>query len=284
MVALEEIAEPHFQRMGPMLCTVEILTIGNELLTGKTVNTNAAWLAKSSTSIGGLVTRATTVRDNLTNIGAAVREILKRKPAILLISGGLGPTFDDMTLQALARSTKRPLVINKIALHMVREKYRSLAHRHILPLTNARKKMAIFPKGAKPLPNPIGTAPGVLLHIGRSTIICLPGVPSELRSMFEASVSNIVSGQSAGFGRKSKSVHVSGVFESEIAPIIDRVMRKNPGVYIKSHPGGREGRTQSKIELEFSFESSELLDAKKKINYAITDMLQNLSGKGKILK
>ena len=267
-----------------MLCTIEILTIGNELLTGKTVNTNATWLAKRATSLGGLVARVTTVRDNLTAIGTAIREILKRKPVILLISGGLGPTFDDMTLQALGNTTKRPLSVNKIALSMVKQKYRSLAHGRRLPLTKARRKMAILPKGAEALPNLVGTAPGVLLQMGKSTVICLPGVPSELRHIFETSVSGLVSSWSAGFGRNSKSVHISGVFESEMAPLIDRVMRRNPGVYIKSHPGSREGRTRSKIELEFSFESSEPLNAQKEIDCAIADMLRILPGREKIVK
>ncbi len=267
-----------------MLCTVEVLSIGNELLTGKTANTNATWLAQHTTSLGGFVTRVTTVRDNLATIETTIREILRRKPTVLLVSGGLGPTFDDMTLKALANSTKRPLEVNKAALQMVREKYRSLIHKHRLPLTKARTKMATLPKGAQALPNPVGTAPGVLLQIGRSTIICLPGVPSELEKIFETSISRMISVYSAGFLRESKSLHVSGILESEMAPLVDRVMRMNPGVYIKSHPGGRERRARSKIELEFSFESSNLTDAQKKIECAINDMAQILSKKGKIVK
>lgn len=103
--------------------TLEIICIGNELLIGKTSNTNATWLAKSVTSLGLPVTRIAVVEDDVDEIAGTIREALARKPKLIITTGGLGPTFDDKTLEGIAKALGRRLEVNANALRMVRTKY-----------------------------------------------------------------------------------------------------------------------------------------------------------------
>jgi molybdenum cofactor synthesis domain-containing protein len=106
---------------------MEIICVGNELLIGKTLNTNAQWIAKQATALGIAVKRVTVVADDVNEIAKAVREALSRKPQFIVTTGGLGPTFDDKTLAGIAEALKRMLAVNAEALAMVRKKYEAYA-------------------------------------------------------------------------------------------------------------------------------------------------------------
>jgi len=216
---------------------MEILCIGNELLIGKTLNTNAHWLAKRATSLGINVKRITIVGDYVEEIVAAVKEALQRRPQFIITTGGLGPTFDDKTLEGLAKALDQKLAVNKKALEMIIKKYEAYFGRKMRKreLTPARAKMATLPKGAKPLFNPAGTAPGVLINVKGTRLAALPGVPPEMEAIFEEYLAPMLkkaAGKTAFFER---SIHVNGIVESVLAPLIDKAMRDNPHVYVKSH-------------------------------------------------
>lgn len=187
--------------------------------------------------MGWRLERVTQIRDSLNAIKSSVRESLLRKPKVLITLGGLGPTHDDVTLHGVGLAIRRPLRLNKEALELVKERYRKL---EIKPeLTVYRKKMAILPRDAKPLPNPVGTAPGVMILSGRTTIISLPGVPSEMKAIFQ--------GSTLTFIRRLRSkppvevqARIVGIIESALAPILEEARRVFPGIYFKSHPRGRE--------------------------------------------
>lgn len=236
----------------------EILTIGNELLIGKILNTNAQWLSRRITSLGGRVTRIITIGDDVDEISTTIRDCLSRKPDFIITVGGLGPTFDDKTLEGVAYAVNVKLEVNEEALKMVKMKYESLgrARGEKIELTPPRVKMATLPKGSKPLRNPVGTAPGVLLEADGVAIVCLPGVPEEMKAIFEDSIGPIIRGKSKLFFCE-KSLRLEGIYESDLAPIIDQVLKMNPKVYIKSHPKREEGGAY--IELHFST-SDESLD------------------------
>ncbi len=140
----------------------EVLTIGDELLTGNTVDSNSAFIAKKLTERGGYwVRRKTTVGDDVGGeIEGVIREILERKPEVLVISGGLGPTHDDVTMLAVAEALGRKLVLCEPCLERLREFYRELHERGGMiddpNLNEARKKMAYLPEGAEPLENTEG--------------------------------------------------------------------------------------------------------------------------------
>jgi len=232
-------------------CVVEILSVGNELLLGNTVNTNATWIAAQATAAGAEVRRITTVEDNLGEISAAVKESLRREPNFLIITGGIGPTFDDMTLKGVAKSLGRRMKLDPNAVVMIRNHYARRFEGKVMKLTKPRLKMARIPERSMPLFNPVGTAPGVSLSLNRADIFCLPGVPSEAKAIFQQSILPKLRARAGGRPYLEKWVKIEGIMESSLAPIIDHVMSRVPGVYIKSHPRGVENG-RSRIELHFS--------------------------------
>ena len=252
---------------------MEMICVGNELLIGKTLNTNAKWLAKQSTVLGLTVKRVTVVADDVKEIANAVREAVGRKPQFLVTTGGLGPTFDDKTLEGIAAALNRKLAVNTEALRMVREKYEAYARERgtePVELTQARVKMATLPENAEPLFNSVGTAPGVRLDLERTTLFALPGVPSEMRVIFKGVVAPLFGQVSGGSSFYEKSVYVEGVMESGLAPLIDRVMRDNAGVYVKSHPKGRESVPH--IEVHFSVVADDCGVAEENLRRAVAQL------------
>jgi len=212
-----------------------LLSIGNELLIGRIVNTNAAWLGEKLTLLGFRVRRIVTVPDELADIEEEVGRAFERA-RVVITTGGLGPTYDDITLEGVARAVGRRLVLHPEALEMVRSFYEARG----LPLTEERKKMAMLPEGAEPIPNPVGAAPGSLLRIGGKLIVSLPGVPSEMKAMFEAYVEPVLRSLAPDIVVVECGARIEGVPESSLAPIIRRAARMFEDVYVKSHPKGHE--------------------------------------------
>ncbi len=227
-----------------------MLAVGKELLIGRTLNSNAFWAGRRLSRMGSMLKEVTTVDDDLDEIASAFREITARSPDFLVVVGGLGPTPDDMTLEGVARALGVPIRRSEAALSMIRAHY---ARRGLgkMELTQARVKMARLPKGAEPVPNEVGTAPGVRLEVGRTTVFCLPGVPEEMRAIFRGSVEPEVRSKLGRIHRKYITMKLEGVLESALAPLLAEELRKHPGAYIKSHPRGiKEG--VSRIELDIA--------------------------------
>jgi nicotinamide-nucleotide amidase len=264
---------------------VEIVCVGNELLIGKTLNTNAHWLAKRITTLGLNIKRITVVGDNLEDISAAIKEAIQRKPCFIITTGGLGPTFDDMTLEGVAKGLGRGLEENREALDMVKKKYQQyVAEGRVekYEMTPHRTKMARLPKDATPLLNPVGTAPGVLVEEGDVKLVMLPGVPSEMIAIFDGSVEPMLKQVSRGMMFFEASLDVREMPESQLAPLIDEVMHDNPYVYLKSHPQASEKVPH--LELHVSTTSNNPKTARQRIGRVIiqiTDMIQEKGGKVK---
>jgi len=266
---------------------MEIICVGNELLIGKTLNTNATWLAKRTTSLGFKVGRVTVVGDDVGEIGKALCEALRRKPKLILTTGGLGPTFDDKTLEGIAKGLHLKLGVNPEALKMLTEKYRAyLQQREIkkVELTPARLKMATLPKGAKPLPNPVGTAPAVMVKANETYIVALPGVPPEMQAIFNESLASLIKKEAGKTAFYERSIYADCIMESTLAPLIDQVMHDNPYVYIKSHVYTKsrlrvEGK-KSHIELHFSTSGEEPEAAKSRLKEAVVRMSELVEKNG----
>lgn len=214
-----------------------IMTIGNEVLDGVILDTNGNWMELRLSALGVVIERQTSVRDTIADIGRGLA-YLRETCSLVITSGGLGPTHDDMTLSAVATSLGLQMEEDKDALSIVQRQYQHLYEQGIVTspdLTDSRRKMALLPVGSFPLDNTVGGAPGVMIVRDGTTIFCLPGVPRELRAIFESSVRPWVE-------KKSTQRYFERIVEFEItdetvfSPFIDRVMRKNPGVYIKSMP------------------------------------------------
>jgi nicotinamide-nucleotide amidase len=239
---------------------VELLTVGKELLIGRTLNTNAKWIGGRLARMGLIMKVVTTIDDDLVEISSALGEILRREPDFLITVGGLGPTLDDMTLQGIAQGLHLKLQLNHRALSMIKEHYvsRGLAN---IELTPARRKMATLPATAVPVPNDAGTAPGVRLVRGRTVIFSLPGVPAEMRSIFRGSVEPEVKMKLGPLARKTFRIKMEGMMESALAPLIASEMKRHPGAYIKSHPRGVENGV-SNIEVDVAVIAEEMKTAR----------------------
>jgi len=161
----------------------ELLAIGSELTSGHTVNTNAQFLARQLQELGIACVRQATVADDHFLIMQAVREALRRS-RLLLMTGGLGPTFDDVTLAAVSQATGRRLVFVPSVARQIRAFCRKRRRR----LNRLALRQAYLPAGATALPNPVGTAPGVWLPLKGTLLVALPGVPQEMRSIMERTV------------------------------------------------------------------------------------------------
>lgn len=217
---------------------VELLCVGNELLSGITLNSNAHWLGGRIAEAGGVLRRITTVRDDLGEISAAVRESLGRQPDILVTTGGLGATYDDMTLEGVAMALGRKTRLDERAVEMLR---RSYARRHLnYELNEVRLKMATVPEGSTPLENTVGSAPAVSVSLDGATIFCLQGVPGEMQQAFDDYVLPAIRQRIGSFYSKEVNYMVRGVTEAMLAPALLRLVESQPKeqVYVKTHPQG----------------------------------------------
>jgi molybdenum cofactor synthesis domain-containing protein len=217
--------------------TVELFIIGNELLIGEIQDINTSWLCHEFHQLGGRVERVTLLRDDIGVIAGELRQAIGRAPRIILTSGGLGPTVDDLTLAAVAEGTGCPLRLDETAREMVRQRFDELTGQGILSeggLNPAREKMARLPAGATPLHNPVGTAPGVLLNTGGTTIVSLPGVPSELKGIFASSLQPFLDKTFPRGCAVLRTISVLCNDESLMEPVLSRIVREHPHIYLKS--------------------------------------------------
>jgi len=215
----------------------EIVAVGRELLSGHTVDTNSAWIATRLGALGADVRRIVAVDDEPAEVVRELRDARTRGARLLLTTGGLGPTFDDRTLEGVAGALGRPLLEHPEALAFVTRRYAELAATGAVgdaAVTPPRRKMAVLPAGATMVDNPVGTAPGVLVVDGDVTVLAVPGVPAEMRAVVEAAVPSLLPLLAAAGARVVREV-ASGVGdESVLAGISTRVMAEVPGVYLKS--------------------------------------------------
>jgi nicotinamide-nucleotide amidase len=157
---------------------VEILSTGDELLTGQVVDTNSAWLMDRLWDLGVMVRRKTLVGDDRGDLDLALRETSARAD-VVVVSGGMGPTEDDLTAERVAAVMGVPLELDVASLRAIEERFRRFGR----TMTPNNEKQARFPRGAEIVPNRFGTAPGFSVRLGRGEVICLPGVPVEFRGL-----------------------------------------------------------------------------------------------------
>jgi nicotinamide-nucleotide amidase len=220
---------------------VELIAVGREILRGRVLDTNSNWLAKELTSMGGEVGRICVVDDVPEEIGREIHGAMQHGAGVIFTTGGLGPTFDDRTLESIAQALDLPLVRHTAAYAFIADTYQRLhaegavAHQAMVP---SREKMALLPQGAEMLPNPTGSAPGMLLHWRQQLIIAMPGPPGEMRPMFQASVAPLLRARWAGWHRVEMRVQTDVADESLLNPLFERVMVAVAGSYLKADPKG----------------------------------------------
>ena len=220
-----------------MSTVVEIIAVGNELLLGDVLDTNSHWLCAHLTGLGALVRQVCQVRDDVGAIEMAIRRALDRDTRLIITTGGLGPTADDLTLEGVARAIGRELGLHPLAYEWVSAKYKEferLGYVDSSEITPSRAKMAQLPIGAEPLANDVGAAPGVVLHTSGCTLVSLPGVPAELKAIFQGALRPILEDLfGKGVFREWKA-QIDYGDESVLAPLLQDVAAAHPAVYVKS--------------------------------------------------
>lgn len=213
----------------------EIITSGTELLLGETVDTNSTYIARALRDIGVNLYFKTSVGDNIERMALALRQALARAD-VLITTGGLGPTVDDVTREAIAAATGRGLVVNAECLAHMEALYARWGRK----ISDNNRRQVNLPVGALPILNPVGTAPGFIVETDQGTIIALPGVPREMeRLMQDAVLPYLV--QRLGAEQsviKARALRTVGLPESWIDEKIDIQMRSaNPTVGLSAHLG-----------------------------------------------
>ncbi len=257
-----------------------LFTLGNEVVEGRVVNTNASYLGRRLTLLGFKVIGNVSLIDDVDIISNHLRYVVKTyKPMLIVTTGGLGPTPDDRTLEAVAKAFNKRLILNDEALKMIREKYSEIN----LPMTEERVKMAYLPEGAIPIPNPIGTAPGSWLEIPELNlvVISLPGVPRELEAMWEGWVEKKLRVIGPKIHILEETFTVVGIPESTAAKVLKEIQKEYSNVYIKTHPKGHEIRGP-KLEVYImasSRERGEALRVAKNVKELLIKRFIELGGK-----
>ncbi len=225
----------------------EIITSGTELLLGDLVDTNAAYLSRQLRALGIDVHYRTTVGDNEERTAAAVSLALSRAD-LVITTGGLGPTVDDVTRQAVAISTGRPLVLHPELVAAIEARFRSFGSQ----MTENNIQQAYIPEGAVVIENPVGTAPCFAVETPTGTVISLPGVPRELEYLMEK---RVIPYPRERFGLheiiKTRVLKTCAIGESALGQKIDDLMQShNPTVGLNAHAGQTDVRITAKAATE----------------------------------
>ncbi len=235
----------------------EILTIGTELLLGQNIDTNSAYIGEQLAEAGIDVYWKTTVGDNEGRIGEAFRLALARSE-IVISTGGLGPTEDDLTCRVIAAVLARSLILDATVLEAVRRRFGERG----LAMSKNNERQALIPEGATVLPNPRGTAPGLFVRLedGRA-LVAMPGVPSEMQPMLRDAV---IPRLRKWFGVKarirSRVLKTCGITESKLDEIIGDLSRssRNPTIALLAHAG--EIHIRLTVKSDSDGEGERLLD------------------------
>jgi nicotinamide-nucleotide amidase len=204
--------------------TAAILSIGTELTRGELINTNAAWLGDELTKLGFEVTEHATVDDDLDRMVTQIRRFSEHH-RVVIATGGLGPTSDDLTTLAAARAGGVGLRRDERVVEGIRQKFQAFGR--VMPESNA--KQGDFPERADVLPNPVGTAPGFAMTIGGARLFFVPGVPREMKHIFRESILPAIAALAE---RRTHQVHIRtfGMTESGVAQAIRHLEQKHEGL------------------------------------------------------
>jgi competence/damage-inducible protein CinA-like protein len=227
--------------------TAEILTIGTEILLGEIVDTNTRYLAHKLRQHGIDLYRQTTVGDNVDRISQAIQNSLSSAD-IIITTGGLGPTVDDPTRQAVALAVGVEIEFREELWQQIKDRYRRFGR---IPTEN-NKRQAFIPQGAIPIENPVGTAPAFIFEKNDSSIIALPGVPREMEYLIEHTIiPYLINRLDLHSVIKARIIHTAGVGESQIDELIgDLELFSNPTVGLAAHSGQVDVRITAKAETE----------------------------------
>ncbi len=243
--------------------SAEIVAIGSEMLLGELVDTNSAWISQRLAALGVGIYRHTTVGDNKDRIVTAIKEAAARSN-LVLTTGGLGPTSDDLTNECLALVAGRKMVEYPEARKHVDEMFRRFGRKP----TPSNYKQVLFPEGSELIPNPRGTAMGALLQLDGALVATFPGVPMEMKGMFEETVEPLIKSRSNG-SIVSRTLWFTGIGESALAERVQDFLDA-------SDPTVAPLAGQGKVRLRVTTRAATPEEAEEKIEPVAKEILDRL--------
>ena len=246
-----------------LIRSAEILAIGTEVLLGDLVDTNTAWLSARLAALGVSVYRHVTVGDNKQRIVAALLEASSRAD-LVITTGGLGPTSDDLTNECLGLAAGRQMVEYPEARRHVDEMFARFGREP----TSSNYKQALFPEGSRLIPNPLGTAMGALLELDGALVATFPGVPIEMKRMFEETLEPFIKPRTEG-SIVSRTLWFTGIGESALAEKVQDLLDA-------SDPTVAPLAGQGKVRLRVTARAASLEEAEKRIEPVAEEILNRL--------
>ncbi len=252
---------------------VEIFSQGEELITGQVTDTNAAWLSEQLIPMGFKVTRHTTVGDRLEDLVSLLQEIAERADCCIC-TGGLGPTVDDLTAEAVAIAFATPLEFDSIAYQKMTEYF---SHRG-RPMPESNRKQAMLPKGSIRLDNEWGTAPGFALKSGHCQFAFVPGVPSEMKQMFKEKITPLILAPFKTQPWKLITIKTIGLGESDLQACLDTLVFPE-AVQLGFRAGS--GEIQTKLLFPPDYPETEMRDFTRTVAKQIGEPVFAIDGQDK---
>jgi len=235
--------------------TAAILSIGTELTRGELINTNAAWLGEELTKLGFEVAEHATVDDDLDRIVMLIRRFSEQH-RVVIATGGLGPTSDDLTTEAAAKAGGVALRRDQSVVEGIREKFKAFGR--VMPESNA--KQGDFPEGADVLPNAMGTAPGFAMTLDRARMFFVPGVPREMEHIFRESILPAIAPLAE---RRTHQVHIRtfGMTESGVSQAVRHLEQEHEGLTLGYRAHFPEIEVKVHVRAETAREATERAEA-----------------------
>lgn len=253
---------------------IELLSVGNELLSGQTVNTNASDLARALLEEGFVIEQITTLPDRLPALKAGMEEALSRT-SIVIVTGGLGPTGDDLTREAAAEVMGAPLILSTEVQADLRRRFKSGASASI-------ENQSLIVKGSHLLPNPIGTAPGMVIEKERGALCLLPGVPAQMREMLPSLLSYLKEREEGR--QEATKLYLALLSESEVDPYLRALEEEHPPLTIGICPHygllslyllspSKEVLFSAKEQIAYRFATYYYSDSEREMAHALSRLL-----------
>ncbi len=254
-------ADMHMKPTGTV--NVEIIATGDELIYGRILDTNSNWIAKRVAEMGARLRRVTMIGDEPDLIGSTLQEALKRDAHFIIFSGGLGPSQDDLTVDSIGLSLNRETRIDEEGAAKIEAVYRKRGITDEASINRGRR-MARILEGSSAMQNPVGFSVGMQIDIGGKTICTFPGVPSELKGMFDAHIAPMIMNQTSTVFA-ARTYNITMIWK-DFFPLYRQMQEQHPDVYIKNAATPPvEGRDRSKphtikVDLVLEAETREIAE------------------------
>lgn len=253
---------------------IELFAIGTELVKGLIQDTNSHWIAGQVNELGGHLRRITVLTDEKEEVIRALQDAVDRGAGLLIATGGLGPTPDDLTVEAVSEWAGVPVTVSDAAVD-------DYCERRKVPreeLGENLLRMARCPEGAEALVNPVGWAPCIRAEVKDATLFIMPGPPREMQALFTRYIAPHIS---ASYEIRSATMRLEvEMWESEVSPLMEEIMRRHPGVYLKAYVALRNS-PEERLPVDLVAAGADAASAQALLHAALDDFADMVREKGR---